>query len=106
MRITFITVAATVALLGACSAQPSEPDKYGAQDVCKQFVEKRLKAPSTADYQNTTTTQDANQWTVEGDVDAENSFGAKIRNHYVCVVKPRDSEGTNWELVDIQMGEG
>lgn len=102
------TTLATVALIGAggltaCSSEPAEPDKYGAQDVCEQFVEKRLKAPATADFQNTTTTSSGNQWTVEGDVDAENSFGAQIRNHYVCVVKPTDAAGTNWQLVDISL---
>lgn len=104
---TAITMAA-VALLGAgtltaCSSEPPEPDKYGAQDVCEQFVEKRLKAPATADFQNTTTTSSGNRWTVEGDVDAENSFGAPIRNHYVCIVKPTDAAGENWQLVDISL---
>lgn len=99
-----------VALLGggtltACSSDPAEPDKYGAQDVCEQFVQKRLKAPSTADFSNTTTTNSGDQWTVEGDVDAENSFGAPIRNRYVCVVKPTDQTGANWELVDISLEE-
>lgn len=106
MKMIMITAAlslTTAPMLVACSSEPAQPDKYGAQDVCEQFVEKRLKAPASAEYENTTTSEAGGQWTVEGDVDAENSFGAQIRNHYVCVVEPTDAEGTNWTLVDISL---
>lgn len=91
--------------LGSCSSEPDAPDEYGARDVCEQFVEKRLKAPATAEFENTATTQAGDEWTVEGDVDAENGFGALIRNHYVCTVRPTDAAGANWELVDVEMSE-
>lgn len=108
MKIIMTTAAVALmatAGLTACSSEPDEPDEYGARDVCEQFVEKRLKAPATAEFENTATTESGNEWTVEGDVDAENSFGAQIRNHYVCTVAPTDSTGSNWRLVDLQMAE-
>lgn len=78
-------------------------DKYGAIDVCEQFVERRLKSPSTADFNDTKAVEASGVWTVTGSVDSENSFGAEIRNAYVC--KTRSATGENWTLVDLQMTE-
>src|SRR5690349_16527224 len=45
---------------------------------CEGFVDKRLKAPATADY-DLSATKSGGKWEVVGTVDSENSFGAKIR---------------------------
>ncbi len=76
--------------------------EYGARDVCEQFIEQRLKSPSSADFSGEDAVDNADgTWTVRGDVDADNSFGASIRNRYVCTV--RHTAGDNWTLVDLQL---
>lgn len=63
--------------------------KIEAYSASQQFVEGRLKAPSTASFNydpdkimiiNDTT------FNVIASVDAENSFGAKIRKNYQCKI--------------------
>jgi hypothetical protein len=67
--------------------------KLKAFDVCRQFVEQQLKAPSTADFASATApgveidSLGADQFEVIAFVDAQNSFGAKLRNPYICVVQ-------------------
>jgi hypothetical protein len=56
---------------------------------CRDYIQKRLKAPSTADWVE----HEIGRWRghpgyflVTYTVDAENSFGAKLRNSYQCQV--------------------
>ncbi|WP_300265884.1 hypothetical protein [Microbacterium sp.] len=51
---------------------------------CEGEIEEKLKAPSTAEFDSTAT--GSGTWTVVGTVDAENSFGAKLRSSYQCTV--------------------
>ncbi|MCG8838936.1 hypothetical protein G1K37_11315 [Tenacibaculum dicentrarchi] len=64
--------------------------KTSALFESRHFVEKRLKAPSTADfsYESEKSVQKINDTTflVTGYVDSENSFGAKLRNNYSCKI--------------------
>jgi hypothetical protein len=60
-----------------------------AQVVCKQSISARLKAPSTAEW----SFKEAGRWRnhpgyflVRYSVDAQNSFGAKLRSNFECEV--------------------
>ena len=60
-------------------------DKYDAMEVAKAVVKEHLKSPSTAKFCSTTNASfscDGYSWTVSGWVDAQNSFGAIIRNSF------------------------
>jgi hypothetical protein len=73
-----------------------------ASVMCEQFVEERLKAPSSADFSgvfDTTVSGSGNDYTVRGYVDAQNSFGAMIRSDYTCEI--RDSGNDKWTLVSL-----
>lgn len=74
-------------------------DEIGAQVVCEDFVEDRLKSPSTADFSETEVTGVEPEFTVTGAVDSENSFGAAIRNTYSCTVMYTGND--NWRLVEL-----
>ena len=55
----------------------------------KEIVKNRLKAPSTASFcskSSATITKSGKTWVIEGYVDAENSFGAMIRNDFTVVL--------------------
>jgi len=83
-------------------------NKVEAFTMAEEFIKKRLKAPSTADFGGIFHDyQDPNQIVVyEGGgnykvtiwVDAQNSFGAKIRSHFILSLHDKGT-GT-WELLD------
>ena len=97
--------------------------------MCRDFVKDNLRSPSTADFGGFFDDWDiavffstealANldiepsdfgltdfringAWFVEGEVDAENAFGATIRSDYICLLDYEDSTGT-WYLLDISI---
>ena len=97
-----------------------EKEKKELEDVsraalihCRNAVKDRLKAPSTADiplFDQRTTKIGENKFKVESYVDAQNSFGAKIRNNYTCEIERIGTEGENidgknWQIIDVQIGE-
>lgn len=75
--------------------------------ICRQFVQKSLKAPSTSDFasyydDSTRVTNYASEtYDVSSYFDAENSFGAKIRNHFTCTVK--DVGNDQWSLQELEI---
>jgi hypothetical protein len=82
-------------------ASKPKPDGSGATAVCRTFVKRQLKAPSTAEFSGETVRTDGPGWLVSGFVDAQNSFGAALRRHYSCSVIPADTTGDNWTLVSL-----
>lgn len=102
MRLMITAVLASASLLTACgSGDDDGGGEYGARDVCQQFVEDRLKSPGSADFSSEEATENSDgSWTVTGDVDSDNSFGASIRNSYTC--KVRHTTGERWKLLDMK----
>lgn len=75
---------------GSDDPPDSEELRFGAQDVCHQFVKERLRAPATAKferYSEARITGVEPTYTVRGHVDSENGFGALIRSDYTCTVR-------------------
>jgi len=99
--------------LGVESSEPNttwkdEIDKVSAYVMVKGFVEDRLKAPSTAEFQGVwdgfdydrNVTYLGNQtYTIRSYVDSENSFGAKIRNHFQAKIQQTGKD--NWTLKSL-----
>jgi len=71
-----------------------------------EFVKKRLKAPSTADFsskrESTVLKLGEHEYAVTGYVDSENGFGAKIRSNWSTKVR---KEGDGWVLEHVQIGD-
>ncbi|MEN8145256.1 MAG: hypothetical protein ABFS14_09925 [Gemmatimonadota bacterium] len=87
-------------------AERPEHTDVGAFVACQNFVERNLKAPSTAKFARMGQSQIATrpgygQYRVVSYVDAQNSFGAMLRNEYTCDVS--FVSGDRWRLVDLQM---
>lgn len=74
---------------------PADPSGDAKRVCVEEFVPKRLKAPSTAEFSGVTVASSGEVYTVTGSVDAQNSFGAMIRSSFTCVV--RDA-GSQWVL--------
>lgn len=89
---------------GASSSPPPTHDWAGAYTVCQQFTEQRLKAPSTADWpfgagRESTQHLGNGKYRVQTYVDAQNSFGAMLRNQVDCTVQWQ--EGGSWSLENL-----
>lgn len=74
-----------------------EPDKMFAVNCAEKEVKKKLKCPSSAKFLPYEEVEvgfdkDSNSYTIEGYVDAQNSFGAMIRNEYYVLIQ-RIEEG-------------
>jgi len=103
----WIGAAAFVAIVGGCMAlgsgsgrTPSLDEQHrDAQRVCQDFVKERLKAPVTASFADVDTSGGAATGVaVTGSVDAENTFGAKVRSTFTCTVT---LSGDNWRLDEL-----
>lgn len=71
--------------------------------MCQKFVKRTLKAPATANFDNSENgvAPDGTAWMTSGAVDAENSFGAKIRTRFICRLQ-YDSAQRKWSLLDLR----
>ncbi len=73
--------------------------------MCEEFVKDNLKAPATASFPwyDSSFVQNLGDgaYKVSAYVDAENSFGAKLRTDFVCVVKYVGND--KWHLEDLSI---
>ena len=97
-----ITVAAlALAALAACSSGGSTDQTtrdFLAYDACQDAVSQQLKAPGSADFQSSFDAGYANDGstvTVTGWVDAQNSYGAKLRSTWTCTAEVDDQGNTS-----------
>ncbi len=101
-----IAIIAFTAFSGNDDAGNKEPSCFDAYVMSQVFVERQLKAPSSADFpafDNSMVIPLGNgRFKVTAYVDAQNSFGAMIRTPYTCTIKK--SEGDNWLLEDMNLG--
>ena len=82
------------------------PDRADIYLVAKEFVTQRLKAPSTADFPSSNHAEiiniSDNKWQVRSYVDAQNSFGAKLRSNFTALVV-YNSKMKTWSLEKIHL---
>jgi len=116
-NLLLITITILSIMLAGCGKKgpekPEEPTSRYAFVNCKYYVEKSLKAPATADFGSLSTStvtelkttrrggKNEIKYLVTGYVDAQNSFGAQIRNNYVCNIT--GITGGEWKLNDISV---
>lgn len=96
MRSAVVAVVAAVALAGCSSTDsaPTESDKQAdATSSCHKWVKEKLKAPATAEFSGDNVTGTGGDYTIVGNVDSENSFGANIRSVWMCTIK---LDGDTW----------
>lgn len=80
------------------SSQSSVGGQYDAEVSCERLVTDALRSPSSATFSGPSDTKtlsiSPNVWRINGWVDAQNGFGAQIRNNYECQVR---YTGTSWQ---------
>lgn len=98
-----LAVAATCAgLLAANDTNtPTKPTQAtldtDATSACEHFVDQRLKSPASARYSSEQVSHTGTTYVVGGNVDSQNSFGAMIRNQFVCT-ETLDTGNNTWHL--------
>lgn len=98
--ITFVLLALLVVVLALNnmvneSKPDNEIDKFKTEGyalrTAQDGIKKKLKAPSTAEFpglrESEVTREGPDVFIVKSYVDAQNSFGAKIRNHFTVKVE-------------------
>jgi len=73
--------------------------------ACSEFVRQQLKAPTTAGFPQElrrVSGPDNGEFTVTGVVDAENSFGAMLRQPYSCRTALVDGD---WYRLTVEIGD-
>ena len=87
--------------LTACSSGDSETSlQYEAKDSCHEWVKKELRSPATAEFSDENVAGDEGDYTITGNVDSQNGFGATVRSTWTCTVK---LDGDTWRgSVDVQ----
>lgn len=96
---------------------PSEPKNHAtmAYIICQLYIENMLKAPSTADFPSSSSTNirnlGNNVFEMYSYVDAQNSFGAMMRTNWYCKIQylgteeDEDGDPKFWDLLDIKIIE-
>jgi len=73
--------------------------------LCEQAVKQRLRAPATADFPfgNATNTEalGGNRYRLRSYVDAQNGFGAKLRNNFVCIAEGSGDNPAGYKIVEL-----
>ena len=101
VALAIAVLAAIAAIAWMANRTPNTGNEIGAKSACHTFVENRLKSPGSAKIGGELVTGPGPVWTVEGDVDSQNSFGGLVRNHFTC--RADYADGTRWLLVDLNM---
>lgn len=79
--------------------------------ICKDFVKARLRAPASADFpfmDFESKVIGTNEYSVRSYVDAQNAFGAQLRQNWSCRVRyngGEDADPSNWTLLDLAIDE-
>jgi hypothetical protein len=82
---------------GTKAAREAQTAGYTAAYTCQDAVRARLKAPAGAEFQGVREAAikelDNGNYRISSYVDAANSFGAKLRTPYTCLVSGREVIG-------------
>jgi hypothetical protein len=85
-------------------ATSTKPTIAAAHSACEEAVELQLKAPGSATFggREESAANVEIPIRVSGYVDAQNSFGALVRNRYSCLATP---SGSTWTITDVSLSD-
>lgn len=86
------------------SGSDYDPLESNVWSLAIRGVLDKLKAPSTAEFcdrEDATIRKSGSVWTVEGYVDAQNDFGATIRNKFTVIVVENSEDNFSVSSVSI-----
>jgi hypothetical protein len=105
-----VAVIALIVVVMLSGSDSSERDHSTMAVIqCQHFVRDRLRAPSTADFpflDHSTRSAGSDRYVVTSYVDAQNGFGATIRNNWRCEIQfsgGEEADRRNWRLINLDM---
>jgi hypothetical protein len=102
--VMWVAFSVFVGIFSVFNSEKSGGDTYEAWWYATEFVQDRLKSPSSAKFsphrESIVAKMDTNHYTVMGWVDAQNSFGATLRTGWEATVR-HDTDGWRCENVKI-----
>lgn len=105
-----LVIAVSMAAFGSCSGGSDSDSGINeqvrqdeAKDNCHDWVKTKLKSPSSAEFSGDVLTGDQSGYIIAGNVDAENSFGASLRNTWSCNIR---LDGDTWRGEANLLGDG
>jgi hypothetical protein len=93
---------------GPSASSPSDRSSMAVVQ-CQNYVRDRLRSPSTADFpwlDHSVTPEGSETYLVRSYVDAQNGFGATVRNNYTCKIQYSggdEADQRSWSLLDLSM---
>jgi hypothetical protein len=63
-----------------------DPDRTQAIHLCEDSIRNQIRSPASAQFSGETYSAGASTWTVYGNIDAQNGFGALIRKTWSCTL--------------------
>lgn len=105
--VAVLLVAGGCVAISVAGSDEAEDDnlRFGAIDVCEQFVSEQLRSPGSADFQDADVARViavGDDFTYSAFVDSQNGFGAELRTRFRCVV--RHAGGDRFTLIDLDIG--
>lgn len=99
--------------LEGAAAEKTKDRSVMAAIICSNFVEASLKSPKSADFPwdkaaGGTRNLGNQTYAIRSYVDAQNSYGAELRNWYDCKVQYKAGEDVNpanWKLLALQFSQ-
>ncbi len=85
-KLLYILLTSTILI--SCNYSEIDDPKYDAKVNVEDYVRNHLKSPSTAEFTSVTVSEiNESTYHVQGNVDAENSFGAMTRKEFSCEIE-------------------
>ncbi|PPS89415.1 hypothetical protein [Streptomyces sp. MH60] len=109
-RLLFPAAAVGALLLATACDNVTKPSSQGAAVMCEEFIKKGdyLKSPGSAKFSGVSDTTIKTlrakkpwKYRVSGWVDSQNSFGALVRNKYVCEISTKDADTWHLDVLDL-----
>ncbi|MBU4185805.1 MAG: hypothetical protein KKI12_10040 [Proteobacteria bacterium] len=99
------------------NSKPRDPNAWKTEDnksmayiMMEDFVKRRLKSPSTAEFPGVfdgkldhVTSLDGQKYRIVSYVDAQNSFGAQIRTRFIGEIQQVSDD--QWQLISLNLLE-
>jgi len=114
--LTAIIVGMAIWLTSCMAGTPESPEEKATQDqqskeitalVCAESVlEEYLISPASADfplYDESMVINNGLQYTVDSYVDAENAFGASLRNNYTVVLEFENEDMESYKTLYVEL---
>jgi hypothetical protein len=101
IAVVVLAIAAVGVGVALVLREPGSDTSNAAIEACQDAVRKQLRSPSSAKFSEDRVVERAGATHyVHGVVDAQNGFGAMLRNRYECIA---NQQGASWSVANASL---